>query len=67
MRALRQLYFPGRRASRKRLEKFTAAHFGNFAGYAQQYLFHYMRTNAKSREVTSSKSENVELPKTGYA
>ena len=49
MRALRQLYFPGRRASRKRLEKFTAAHFGNFAGYAQQYLFHYMRTNAKSR------------------
>ncbi len=25
--------------------QFTATHFGPHAGYAQQYLFHYMRTN----------------------
>jgi len=44
MKALRQLYFPKRRVSAKRLARFTATHFGPNAGYAQQYLFHYMRT-----------------------
>jgi N-glycosylase/DNA lyase len=43
-RALRQLYFPRRRVSPKRLRHFAATHFGSHAGYAQQYLFHYMRT-----------------------
>ena len=44
MKALRLLYFPKRRISPKRLARFTATHFGANAGYAQQYLFHYMRT-----------------------
>jgi N-glycosylase/DNA lyase len=43
-RALRQLYFPRRRPTEKRLRQFAATHFGPRAGYAQQYLFHYMRT-----------------------
>ena len=43
-RALQQLYFPRRRASEKRLRHFAATHFGPHAGYAQQYLFHYIRT-----------------------
>ena len=46
-RALQQLYFPRRRASAKRLRRFAATHFGPHAGYAQQYLFHYMRTKKK--------------------
>jgi N-glycosylase/DNA lyase len=46
-RALQRLYFPRRRASAKRLGKFAATHFGPHAGYAQQYLFHYMRTKLK--------------------
>jgi N-glycosylase/DNA lyase len=46
-RALQQLYFPRRRASEKRLRHFAATHFGPHAGYAQQYLFHYMRTKLK--------------------
>ena len=46
-RALQELYFPKRRASEKRLRHFAATHFGPHAGYAQQYLFHYMRTKAK--------------------
>ena len=57
-RALQELYFPRRRASDKRLQKFAATHFGPHAGYAQQYLFHYMRTknealpaNARRRKV----------------
>jgi N-glycosylase/DNA lyase len=44
MKALRQLYFPRRRVSAARLKRFTGSHFGPHAGYAQQYLFHYMRT-----------------------
>ncbi|MBC8094374.1 MAG: hypothetical protein H7Y43_01050 [Akkermansiaceae bacterium] len=46
MKALRQLYFPKRRPSPKRLQRFSETHFGPNAGYAQQYLFHYMRTKA---------------------
>ncbi|MEP6663741.1 MAG: DNA glycosylase [Verrucomicrobiota bacterium] len=44
MKALQQLYFPKRRAKLKRLHHFSKTHFGANAGYAQQYLFHYMRT-----------------------
>jgi N-glycosylase/DNA lyase len=44
MKALRQLYFPRRRVSLQRLHQFAATHFGPSAGYAQQYLFHYIRT-----------------------
>ena len=43
LKALRQLYFPRRRVSPPRLHRFAATHFGPCAGYAQQYLFHYMR------------------------
>jgi N-glycosylase/DNA lyase len=43
-RALRQLYFPQRRVSEKKLRHFAVTHFGPRAGYAQQYLFHYIRT-----------------------
>jgi N-glycosylase/DNA lyase len=47
-KALQELYFPKRRAGAKRLERFTATHFGPNAGYAQQYLFHYMRTRTRA-------------------
>ena len=43
MKALQQLYFRRRRVSPKRLARFTTTHFGPNAGYAQQYLFHYIR------------------------
>lgn len=43
--ALKRLYFPrARKLSPRRLEEFSAAHFGPNGGYAQQYLFHYVRT-----------------------
>ncbi|HTV41361.1 MAG TPA: DNA glycosylase [Candidatus Sulfotelmatobacter sp.] len=49
-RALQTLYFPRRRATEKKLLSFAATHFGPHAGYAQQYLFHYIRvTNRKKR------------------
>ena len=43
MKALRDLYFQGRSIPLKRLQRFAGKHFGPYAGYAQQYLFHYMR------------------------
>ncbi|MEO5803611.1 MAG: DNA glycosylase [Verrucomicrobiota bacterium] len=47
MKALRELYFPKRRVKLNRLQKFSQTHFGPNAGYAQQYLFHYMRTRSR--------------------
>jgi N-glycosylase/DNA lyase len=46
LKALRQLYFPRRKVSPQRLHRFAATHFGPCGGYAQQYLFHYMRMKA---------------------
>ena len=43
-KALQQLYFPRRRVRLPGLQQFAAMHFGPNAGYAQQYLFHYMRS-----------------------
>jgi N-glycosylase/DNA lyase len=48
-KALLQLYFPRRRPSAQRLLSFTRTYFGPNSGYAQQYLFHYMRTQAPRR------------------
>ncbi len=42
-RALRELYFQGRAVPLAELEQFSANHFGPYRGYAQQFLFHYMR------------------------
>ena len=47
-RALQTLYFPRRRVTEKKLLRFAATHFGPHAGYAQQYLFHYMRVTRKN-------------------
>ena len=46
MKALRELYFPKRKPTAPRLQRFVDTHFGVNAGYAQQYLFHYMRTRS---------------------
>jgi N-glycosylase/DNA lyase len=52
MRALRQLYFAGQRVTPQQLRRFAAEHFGPNAGYAQQYLFHYVRTKITSADQT---------------
>ncbi len=42
-RAMRY-YFRHRRITRSRLHDYARRHFGPYAGYAQQYLYHYVRT-----------------------
>ena len=59
MRGLKALYFPDRRISSRRLDRFTAEHFGPFAGYAQQYLFHYMRTRTPTADLPTKKPKAV--------
>ena len=53
LRALQTLYFPKRRPHGKRLLRFSETYFGPNAGYAQQYLFHYMRTQAPPKSLLS--------------
>ncbi len=60
LRALRELYFPRRRPPAPRLLRFTETYFGPNAGYAQQYLFHYMRTRAR-RPVGSGQPATGEI------
>ncbi len=44
-KALHRLYFPtASRISLQQLQKFSQSHFGPYGGFAQQYLFHYVRT-----------------------
>ena len=43
LRGLAALYFPRRKPTLKRLRQFADTHFGPWAGYAQQYIFHYVR------------------------
>lgn len=52
VKGLQELYFPKRRARPDRLLRFSETHFGPNAGYAQQYLFHYMRTQRSPRGPT---------------
>jgi len=48
-RVLRQLYFKNNpRVQHKRLRDFANDHFGPFRGYAQQFLFHWIRKDPKA-------------------
>jgi N-glycosylase/DNA lyase len=43
-RVLREIYFPRKRkVTPRRLREFSASYFGEYSGYAQQYLFHHAR------------------------
>lgn len=53
-RALTDLYFPGQSPTNTQLNAFAASYFHPFNGYAQQYLFHYMRTRHPTKIKTPS-------------
>lgn len=48
-RVLVDYYFRGRPVKEPRLRRFIEQHFGANAGYAQQYLFHFIRTQDSKR------------------
>jgi N-glycosylase/DNA lyase len=49
-RVLRQLYFKGsQRVKLPRMHHFSQTHFGPYGGYAQQFLFHWVRNDPKAK------------------
>ena len=51
-RVLMEHYFKGKRkVTAARLRDFTASYFGDYGGYAQQYLFHHARSTRKSKKL----------------
>jgi N-glycosylase/DNA lyase len=44
-RVLRRLYFRNRRKTHEQMEAFVERHFGPNRGYAQQFLFHWIRND----------------------
>ncbi len=57
-RVLTRFYFRGRNVKPDRLRRFIEKHFGANAGYAQQYLFHYVRLTSGNKNVL----EEVKYP-----
>ena len=45
-RIMEELYFEGRKTTESKIREFAMEHFGQYAGYAQQYLYHYHRTTS---------------------
>jgi N-glycosylase/DNA lyase len=58
-RALTDLYFRGRKLKHADMTRFIADHFGPQAGYAQQYLFHYVRVHRRLTGGTVGKSRTA--------
>ncbi len=50
-KVIRQYYFPKRRPTPQQLRRFVGTYFGPNAGYAQQYLFHYVRTGRQRKRL----------------
>lgn len=50
-RVLLEIYFPRkRRVTASRLRDFSATYFGEYGGYAQQYLFHHARKTWRQKK-----------------
>jgi N-glycosylase/DNA lyase len=48
-RGMEEAFFLGQKTSSLRISAFAREHFGPFAGYAQQVLYHYWRKTGRSR------------------
>jgi N-glycosylase/DNA lyase len=56
-RVLREKYFPQRKKIRPgEMRLFSAKYFGNYGGYAQQYLFHHARKTSSRRHRDGSRA-----------
>jgi N-glycosylase/DNA lyase len=65
-RVLRQEYFPRRRKiSAQRLREFSETYFGEYGGYAQQYLFHRARTTLRKPSASRDSSTRLHSTRNG--
>ena len=58
-RALKELYFPQQSPSDRELEAFSQEYFRPYSGYAQQYLFHYIRMQHRAKPSQQPRSGNM--------
>ena len=50
-RIVSHLYFDGEEISAEKTRDFGIEHFGDYAGYAQLYLFHYARKSGLMEKI----------------
>ncbi|MBI3320683.1 MAG: hypothetical protein HYZ91_00240, partial [Candidatus Omnitrophica bacterium] len=60
-RAMRY-YFRHTRMTRARVHDYARKHFGPYAGYAQQYLYHYVRNLRQPSAASHQRSAKAETP-----
>ena len=58
-RAINELYFAGQKPNKGTLENFAQTYFQPNSGYAQQYLFHYIRMMHTKGPQSNSPSSNL--------
>jgi N-glycosylase/DNA lyase len=65
-RVLRRLYFKNsQRVQHERLRAFAESHFGPYRGYAQQFLFHWIRKDPRALppdEMPAAPARKIQLP-----
>lgn len=57
-RVMEELYFGGEERNKKLIQEDGLKRFGDLSGYAQQYLFYYMRENYKKMKKEEEKQDN---------
>jgi N-glycosylase/DNA lyase len=59
-RVLRQQYFPGnKKIATEQLRTFSENYFGEYGGYAQQYLFHHARMIKNTKSMAARRRQKV--------
>jgi len=53
-RTMQEMYFSNKPTSNKKIIEFAHGHFGKYAGYAQEYLFYYVRTKTAKNKLSVS-------------
>lgn len=57
-RVMEELYYGGEERNKKLIQEDGMRRFGELSGYAQQYLFYYMRENFKKMKKEEKKQDN---------
>lgn len=57
-RVMEELYYGGEERNKKLIQEDGLRRFGDLSGYAQQYLFYYMRENYKKMKKEEDKQDN---------
>lgn len=57
-RVMEELYYGGEERNKKLIQEDGLRRFGDLSGYAQQYLFYYMRENFKKMKKEEEKQDN---------